>query len=118
MSTASPGPTDRTERVGPGRSGRHTEAPDLAWRGSLDDGELAALHAAAFDHPIEPEPWTERLERYSLGWVTARRNDALIGFCNVITDDGRAAQALTLSAARAPGTAGSSTASSWSCSTG
>lgn len=64
-------------------------APDLAWRGPLDDEELAALHAMAFDHPYEPEPWTERLERYSLGWVTARRSDALIGFCNVITDGGR-----------------------------
>ncbi len=66
-----------------------SSAPEISWRGPLDDEELAALHAAAFDHPVEPEPWTERLERYSLGWVTTRREGGLIGFCNVITDGGR-----------------------------
>lgn len=60
-----------------------------SWRDEVTDQELSALHAAAFDHPEEFEPWAERLERYSLGWVTARRDDALLGFCNVITDGGR-----------------------------
>lgn len=62
---------------------------DFAWRGPLTDEELSALHAAAFAHPEVLEPWTERLERYSLGWVTGRRDGVLHGFCNVITDGGR-----------------------------
>ncbi|ASK66262.1 GNAT family N-acetyltransferase [Brachybacterium avium] len=58
------------------------------WRGPVTDQELSSLHAAAFDHPEELEPWTERLERYSLGWVTVRRDERLVGFCNIITDGG------------------------------
>lgn len=61
----------------------------FAWREEIDDQELSALHAAAFGGDGEVGPWAERLEHYSLGWVTARRGDALIGFCNIITDGGR-----------------------------
>lgn len=60
-----------------------------AWREAVTDQEVSSLHAAAFDHRDEVEPWVERLERRSLGWVTARRGDALVGFCNVVTDGGR-----------------------------
>lgn len=59
------------------------------WRGPVTDQELSRLHAVAFDHEEELEPWVERLERYSLGWVTVRRENLLVGFCNVITDGGR-----------------------------
>ena len=67
----------------------HREQVSYAWREAITDAEVSSLHAAAFDHADEVEPWTERLERHSLGWVTARRGDALIGFCNVVTDGGR-----------------------------
>lgn len=60
-----------------------------AWRETVADGEVSSLHAAAFDRDQEIEPWVERLERHSLGWVTARRGEELIGFCNVVTDGGR-----------------------------
>ncbi|MGP9538002.1 GNAT family N-acetyltransferase [Brachybacterium sp. AOP43-C2-M15] len=65
------------------------EQPCLAWREAVTDDELSTLHAAAFGHEYELEAWNERLERHSLGWVTARRGEALIGFCNIITDGGR-----------------------------
>lgn len=60
-----------------------------AWREPVTDREISALHAAAFDYQEEVQPWVERLERYSLGWVTVRRDEALAGFCNIITDGGR-----------------------------
>lgn len=63
--------------------------PQIAWRAEISDRELSALHAAAFDHDEELEPWGERLERHSLGWVTARRDGHLVGFCNLVTDGGR-----------------------------
>ena len=66
-----------------------TEPLRCAWRATIDDQELSALHSAAFDLEHGVQPWGERLERYSLGWITARRGDTLIGFCNVITDGGR-----------------------------
>lgn len=67
------------------------EHPQLrfAWREEIIDQEVSALHAAAFGGDGEVEPWAERLDRYSLGWVTARRGEELTGFCNVITDGGR-----------------------------
>ncbi|HEX7352277.1 GNAT family N-acetyltransferase [Brachybacterium sp.] len=65
------------------------EQPEIAWRDDATDEELSALHAAAFGHAVELEPWSDRLERYSLGWVTARCDGELRGFCNVITDGGR-----------------------------
>lgn len=65
------------------------EQPCLAWREPVSDDEVSALHAIAFGHEEELEEWNARLERYSLGWVTVRRDEALIGFCNIITDGGR-----------------------------
>ena len=61
----------------------------FAWREEIDDQELSALHSAAFAGGDGFEPWSQRLERYSLGWVVARRGESLVGFCNVITDGGR-----------------------------
>ncbi|MGO1227639.1 MAG: GNAT family N-acetyltransferase [Brachybacterium sp.] len=66
-----------------------TDPLRCAWREAIDDQELSALHSAAFDLEGGVQPWSERLERYSLGWITARRGETLIGFCNVITDGGR-----------------------------
>lgn len=61
----------------------------IEWRGQVADEELSCLHAAAFGNEEVLEPWVERLERHSLGWVTVRRGEQLVGFCNVITDGGR-----------------------------
>lgn len=64
---------------------------DIVWRGPVTSHEVAALHAAAFDHPLGGGPWTwaERLERHSLGWVAARDGGGrLVGFANVISDGG------------------------------
>jgi len=65
------------------------ERAQLAWRAAITDAEVSSLHAAAFDRAHEVEPWRERLERHSLGWVTARSGETLVGFCNVVTDGGR-----------------------------
>jgi ribosomal protein S18 acetylase RimI-like enzyme len=59
------------------------------WRGRVGDEELSALHAAAFGHAFEPEAWNPRLERHSLGWVTARDGETLVGFVNVVSDGRR-----------------------------
>jgi GNAT superfamily N-acetyltransferase len=58
------------------------------WRGGFDNAALEALHAEGFGHPAGDTDWRARLERHSLGWVCARREDALIGFVNVVWDGG------------------------------
>jgi ribosomal protein S18 acetylase RimI-like enzyme len=58
------------------------------WRGSFDNAELNALHAEAFDHRLLDDDWQFQLRRHSLGWVSARREDALVGFVNVAWDGG------------------------------
>jgi ribosomal protein S18 acetylase RimI-like enzyme len=62
--------------------------PVYLWRGAFGDAELNALHADAFGHPVLNGGWTTRVERFSLGWVTARIDDALAGFVNVAWDGG------------------------------
>ncbi|HEY2793903.1 MAG TPA: GNAT family N-acetyltransferase [Micromonosporaceae bacterium] len=59
-----------------------------AWRGELTNPEINGLHAAAFEHPVDDGwDWLAQLERYSLGWVTARDDGGeLIGFVNVVWD--------------------------------
>jgi len=62
---------------------------DYTWRGDFDDVEINALHAAAFETRVfSPEewPWRAQVERHSLGWVTARNGDELVGFVNVAWD--------------------------------
>jgi len=45
------------------------------------------VHDAAFGIETKSiDDWAAALERYSLGWVTARADDRLIGFVNVLTD--------------------------------
>lgn len=57
-----------------------------AWRGDLTSAEVDALHAEAFGHPPSDDDWADRLGRLSLGWVTARDGDGLVGFVNVVGD--------------------------------
>ena len=57
-----------------------------AWRGTFSDAEVDALHAEAFGHPAGDVAWNERVARLSLGWVTARDDDGLVGFVNVPWD--------------------------------
>jgi GNAT superfamily N-acetyltransferase len=60
-----------------------------SWRGPVENMELNRLHAEAFEtrvYPTDEWNWVEQLEGHSLGWVTAREADALVGFVNVIWD--------------------------------
>ncbi|MGZ0150015.1 GNAT family N-acetyltransferase [Kribbella sp. WER1] len=57
-------------------------------RFEVDDRELSALHAAAFEGEPDVQPWAERLERWALTWVGAFSNDELVGFVQVCWDGG------------------------------
>lgn len=59
---------------------------DIAWRGDFTGTEVDVLHAGAFDHPLRSDGWRSQVERHSLGWVTARDDDELVGFVNVAWD--------------------------------
>ena len=64
-------------------------AVELEWRGSVTNEEANALHAEAFDTRVfDPSEWDwERLlADHSLGWVTARDGDVLVGLVNVLWD--------------------------------
>jgi GNAT superfamily N-acetyltransferase len=80
------------------------------WRGGFDNAALEALHAEGFGHPAGDTDWRARLERHSLGWVCARREDALIGFVNVVWDGGSHAFLLDTVVARGERGAGVGTA--------
>ena len=56
------------------------------WRGPFDDAEVNELHAAAFEHAAASDDWQRLVEHHSLGWVTARRDGALVGFVNAVWD--------------------------------
>lgn len=59
------------------------------WRGQVTTVELNRLHADAFGHRLfgaDEWDWERLLERHSLGWVTARHGDDLVGFANVVWD--------------------------------
>ncbi len=58
------------------------------WRGAFGNGELNALHAEAFESRLRDDDWRSQVERHSLGWVTARDADVLVGFVNVAWDGG------------------------------
>ncbi len=62
-------------------------APEYVWRGGFENMEVERLHAEAFDHSINDHDWNTQLER-SLGWVTARSDNLLVGFVNVAWDGG------------------------------
>jgi GNAT superfamily N-acetyltransferase len=59
---------------------------DYEWRGSFQNDELHQRHAEGFDHMHVNSNWNGILERLSLGWVTARDGQGLVGFVNVIWD--------------------------------
>jgi len=56
------------------------------WRGAFDNDEVNTLHADAFGHRMFDDDWRSLVEEHSLGWVTARREDDLVGFVNVVWD--------------------------------
>ncbi|HTN80906.1 MAG TPA: GNAT family N-acetyltransferase [Acidimicrobiales bacterium] len=56
------------------------------WRGALTNDELNRLHAEGFEHRVLEDDWVAQLDRHSLGWVTARDDDVLVGFVNVAWD--------------------------------
>ena len=58
----------------------------FAWRGMVRNDEINHLHAEGFDHAFVDVNWTDVLSRLSLGWVTARDAQGLVGFVNVIWD--------------------------------
>ncbi len=58
----------------------------LEWRGAFQNEEINQLHAEGFNHEPGDDDWTGMLSRFSLGWVTARDEQGLVGFVNVIWD--------------------------------
>ncbi|MGB3764697.1 MAG: GNAT family N-acetyltransferase [Ornithinimicrobium sp.] len=69
--------------------------------GPVDDDELTQLHRLAFRASGSGfVPWSRRLQRHSICWITAHRDDRLIGFVNVIGDGG--AHAVLLDTVVAP----------------
>ena len=59
------------------------------WRGSFTNEEANFLHALAFRTRVFTEAewnWVDLTARHSLGWVTARSGDLLVGFVNVVWD--------------------------------
>jgi GNAT superfamily N-acetyltransferase len=59
------------------------------WRGNFDNGEVNALHAEAFETRVYSDTewnWRDQTARHSLGWVTARDGELLVGFVNVPWD--------------------------------
>lgn len=66
-----------------------TERVAYAWRGDFTSREANALHAEAFDTRVFSDDewdWRAQVEAHSLGWVTARDHDELVGFANVLWD--------------------------------
>ncbi len=61
---------------------------EFLWRGDFVNGEVNDLHAEAFGHGPLGDDWRHMVERHSLGWVTARDADGLVGFVNVPWDGG------------------------------
>jgi GNAT superfamily N-acetyltransferase len=63
----------------------------LLWRGAFTNQEVNELHAEAFATRVYDESewdWVAATGRFSLGWVTARDGEALVGFVNVLWDGG------------------------------
>lgn len=59
-----------------------------AWRAEFSNEELNELHAEAFAHPVLAIDWVGQVRTFSLGWVTARDGERLVGFANVAWDGG------------------------------
>jgi ribosomal protein S18 acetylase RimI-like enzyme len=78
----------------------HFQPVAYEWRGAVGDEELTLLHSDAFGLPTRDSEWSQQLQEHSLGWVTARSEDRLIGFVNVAWDG--SSHAFILDAAVAP----------------
>lgn len=65
-----------------------SEGPQISysWRGTITDGEMVELVESHGGNPVAG--WWEQIRNHSLGWVTARRGDMLVGFVNVAWDGG------------------------------
>ena len=61
---------------------------EYTWRGAFTNADVNALHAEGFGHRILDDDWGAQVERFSLGWVTAVTDGALVGFVNVAWDGG------------------------------
>jgi GNAT superfamily N-acetyltransferase len=62
---------------------------DITWRGEFTSEEANRLHAEAFGTRVYTAAewdWRALVARHSLGWVTARDGDRLVGFANVLWD--------------------------------
>jgi GNAT superfamily N-acetyltransferase len=60
-----------------------------SWRGDFSNEEVNAIHAEAFETRLYDESewdWVDLCRRHSLGWVTARMDQQLVGFANVLWD--------------------------------
>ncbi|MCG7507427.1 GNAT family N-acetyltransferase [Mesorhizobium retamae] len=49
---------------------------------------MNVLHAECFEHAFFDDDWWSQVNRFSLGWVTARASGELVGFVNVAWDGG------------------------------
>lgn len=78
-----------------------------AWRGPFGNDALNVLHAEGFGHRVMDIDWTGRLQRHSLGRVTAHDGARLTGFVNVAWDGGVHAFVLDTVVAADAGTEGS-----------
>lgn len=58
----------------------------MEWRGVFKNAEINALHAECFGHQVLDNDWWSQVNRFSLGWVCARRSGKLVGFVNVAWD--------------------------------
>jgi GNAT superfamily N-acetyltransferase len=59
------------------------------WCGAFENTEVGVLHATGFDYAPDDHDWRGQLERHSLGWVCARRQDGhLVGFVNLVWEGG------------------------------
>jgi GNAT superfamily N-acetyltransferase len=83
---------------------------DYEWRGGFTNEEVNVLHAEGFGHRVLDDDWVVQVERHSLGWVTARQADALVGFVNVAWDGAVHAFILDTLVARSHGRRGVGTA--------
>jgi GNAT superfamily N-acetyltransferase len=62
---------------------------DITWRGEFSSDEANRLHAEAFGtriFDVSEWDWRRLVAAHSLGWVTGRDGDRLVGFVNVLWD--------------------------------
>ena len=67
----------------------HVDGLSVTWRGGFSNAEVNELHAEAFETRVydgSEWDWVALTARHSLGWVTARDGDRLVGFANVLWD--------------------------------